>query len=159
MNWDNALTTIISLLGTLGGWEAVKYCINRNSHKRMVASDADKKETEADTDEFHLYKERLEELRRSNAELNSQNLEILKAGARKDEIIEDKTRVIRELNEQRVADVRRIGQLEKLKEHYNNWKCFREFGSGREDCRRRKPAQNPPLKFEPIQDDTVEDTN
>lgn len=154
------MTTVMSLLGALGGWEAVKYLIHRKSHKRMTDSEADKRETEADTAEFHLYAERIEELRLANAELNKQNLELLKAGARKDEIIEDKTAKIRELQEARVADTRRIGTLEKQAQYYKNWKCFREYGSKKDDCRRRKPSQNPPLKYEPLEDaDKTENTD
>lgn len=159
MSWENIATTVVSLLGALGGWEAVKYLINRKSNKRMEESEADKKETEADSDEFHLYKERIDELRLANAELNKQNLELLKAGSRKDEIIEDKTKKIRELNELRVRDIRRIGQLEKMVQFFKSWFCKREYGNGRRECKRREPAQNPPLKFEPLQDDTVADTD
>lgn len=159
MNWESILTTAISLLGVLGGWEGIKYLINRKSRKRMEKSEADKKETEADTEEFHLYKERIEELRLSNAELNKQNLELLKAGARKDGIIEDKTKKIRELNELRVLDIRKIARLGKIVQFYKSWFCKREFGNGKGECRRREPAQNPPLKFEPLENDKIADTD
>lgn len=153
MNWETA----ILLISTLGGLELVKYLVNlfvnRKNERRKNESEADKKETEADTDEFHLYKERIEELRQANKELNEQNLELLKAGARKDEIIEDKTRMIRELQDGRVEDARKIGLLEKQVAYYKNWFCKREFGNGKGDCRRREPAQNPPLKFSPIEDE------
>ena len=145
------------LISTLGGLELVKYLVNlfvnRKNERRKNESEADKKETEADTDEFHLYKERIEELRQANKELNEQNLELLKAGARKDEIIEDKTRMIRELQDGRVEDARKIGLLEKQVAYYKNWFCKREFGNGKGDCRRREPAQNPPLKVSPIEDE------
>ena len=153
MNWETA----ILLISTLGGLELVKYLVNlfvnRKNERRKNESEADKKETEADTDEFHLYKERIEELRQANKELNEQNLELLKAGARKDEIIEDKTRMIRELQDGRVEDARKIGLLEKQVAYYKNWFCKREFGNGKGDCRRREPAQNPPLNFSAIEDE------
>lgn len=151
MNWENLITTIVGLLGALGGWEGIKYLINRKSNKRISESEADKRETEADAAKFHLYDERIEELRLANAELNKQNLELLKAGSRKDDIIEDQKNKIRQLQDARIEDTKRIGKLEKEVQYYDGWKCFREYGRGKEDCKRRKPAQNPPLKYEPIE--------
>lgn len=153
MNWENLITTIVGLLGGLGGWEGVKYLINRKSNKRINDSEADKKEIEADSEEFHLYKERIEELRTTNAEVNKQNYELIKACEAKEEIIADKTDKIRELQNLRVEDIKRIAQLEKQVLFYKTWHCQREYGRRKEDCTRRKPAQNPPLKYEPIEND------
>jgi len=152
MNWENLITTVAGLLGVLGGWEGVKYLINRKSNKRINESEADKKEIETDSDEFHLYKERIEELRTTNAEVNKQNYELIKACEAKEEIIADKTAKIRELQELRVEDTKRIGELEKEKLFYKSWHCQREFGRGKDNCTRRKPAQNPPLKYTPIEE-------
>ncbi len=151
MNWENLLTTVVGLLGVLGGWEGIKYLINRKSNKRINESEADKKEIEVDTDEFHLYKERIEELRQANAELNKLNYELIKACETKEEIIADKTAKIRELQEARIEDTKQIAELEKQVQYYKSWKCFREYGKNKENCTRRKPAQNPPLKYEPIE--------
>lgn len=96
------------------------------------------------------YMERIEELNKANSELHKQNLELLKAGARKDEIIEDKTVMIRKIQEQRVEDAKRIGDLEKKVQFFEAWKCYREFGRGGAKCNRREPTQNPPLKFTPL---------
>ncbi len=145
MNWENLVTTIIGLLGALGGWEGVKYLINRKSNKRI-------KESEADAEEFHVYKERLEEQRLSNAELNKQNYALIKACESKEEIIADKTAKIRELQEARIEDLQKIAELEKQVLFYKSWHCQREYGRGKENCTRRKPAQNPPLKYEPIKE-------
>jgi len=149
MNWD----TFIAIGSLLGGWEAIKYFINRKSNKRMNESEADKKEIEADADEFHLYKERIEELRTTNAEVNKQNYELIKSGAKKDEIIEAKNVEIQGLQELRIDDTKRISELEKQVQFYKSWHCQREYGRGKECCTRRKPAQNPPLKYEPIEND------
>lgn len=92
------------------------------------------------------------ELHETNMQLHKQNLELLKEGAHKDEIIEDKVAKIRELNELRVEDMRKIGQLEKELQYYQSWKCFREYGKGGDKCPRRKPEQNPPLKFKPLEE-------
>lgn len=151
MNWETLITTIVGLLGVLGGWESIKYLINRKSNKRINESEADKKEIETDSDEFHLYKERIEELRLSNTELNKQNYDLIKACEGKEEIIADKTAKIRELQDARIEDLHKIADLEKQVLFYKNWHCQREYGSGKGDCKRRKPEQNPPLKYEPIE--------
>ena len=149
-------STLATIITALGGFELVKWAVsffvNRKNERRKNDSEADKKETEADTDEFHLYKERIEELRQANKELNEQNLELIKTGARKDEIVADKTAKIRELQDGRVEDARKIGLLEKQVAYYKNWFCKREFGNGKGDCKRREPAQNPPLKFSLIEE-------
>lgn len=151
MNWNTLFTTMIGLLTTMGGWEAVKYFINRKSNKRISESEADKKEIETDSDEFHLYKERIEELRLANMEVNKQNYELIKACEAKEEIIADKTTKIRELNEARIEDQKQIAKLGQQVTFYKNWHCQREYGRRKEDCTRRKPEQNPPLKYEPIE--------
>lgn len=146
--------TLITLLTGLGGFELVKWgtnlVINWHNNKRTSNSEADQKEIEAESAKFHLYDERLEELRQVNKELNEYNLEVIKAGAHKDELIADKTEKIRELQEIRVEDVKKIANLEKQVLFYKSWFCKREFGTGKGDCIRREPAQNPPLKFTPI---------
>lgn len=151
MSWETLATTIIGFLSAMGGWEGVKYLINRKSNKRINESEADKKEIEADSDEFHLYKERIEELRQSNAELNKQNYALIKACEDKETIIADKTAKIRGLNDARIEDLKQMAKLEMGKQFYKNWHCQREYGLGKDDCTRRKPEQNPPLKYEPIE--------
>lgn len=46
MSWE----ILLSILGSLGGWEAIKYFINRKTNKRMA-------EYEADSVEFGVLKE------------------------------------------------------------------------------------------------------
>lgn len=100
----------------------------------------------------HSYEERLKELRASNTELNTLLLNNIKEKARKDEIIDDKNAQIRKVNEELVAATRHIGHLEKEVVYYKNWKCFREYGRGKNECTRREPQQNPPLKYSPLDD-------
>lgn len=174
MNLVPILEVFGAVAAALGGYESIKWLVNlivhRKAEKRLKGAEANKAESDADQSAVaaekalrDMYEEtlsemrqeyvaRIEELRNANAELNKQNLELLKAGARKDEIIEDKTKMIRELQEARVEDARRIGKLEKQVQFFNSWKCFREFGKGGDKCGRRKPAQNPPLKYEPIKE-------
>lgn len=167
-----------------GGIEGIKWIIRRffpaKTEKRQ--DEAEVKQTEVDAEkalrdmyedtikelreEFATrikdvreeYTERIKELREANSHLNNQVIEMLKAGARKDEIIADKVNKIRELQEQlaieaekRLQDAKENGRLSKLVLFYRAWHCEREYGCGKDDCRRRKPEQNPPLKYSPIE--------
>lgn len=114
--------------------------------------------------------ERIESLRSSintvnktNAELIQQLTESQKENARLNDIIADKTKHIREREEAHLEDVKKYeqkitdltkkqGVLEKAVMYYRSWFCRREFGNGKENCRRRDPEQNPPLKFSPYED-------
>ena len=98
-------------------------------------------------------KDRIADLKQENMELHKTNLELLKAGARKDEIIEDKIVRIRELTESLVEATKRNGLLEKAVSFFKSWHCKREFGKTGEKCNRRLPEQIPPLKYTPIDDD------
>lgn len=154
-----------TLITALGGFEFVKWAINRYAFRKQEDiksnADASKSAVEAEKAVRDMYEEtiselrkeytqRIEELRQSNKELNEYNLEIIKSGSKKDEIIDDKTIKIRELQEGRVKDAQTIGDLHKQLLHYKSWFCRRELGNGRDDCKRRLPAQNPPLKYTPL---------
>lgn len=103
------------------------------------------------------YTARIKDLHEANEYLNNQNLEQIKEKARKDEVISDKVNKIRKLEDARLNDARthaaEIARYEKLLTYYKNWFCEREQGKGDGKCGRRKPAQNPPLKFAPIEVD------
>lgn len=184
------ITGIAAILGTLGGFELVKYLVNlfvkRKYNRRKENAEADKAEQEADDviihsyeerlksmseqhdkvihsyeerlksmseqhdKAVHSYEERLKELRASNTELNTLLLNNIKEKSRKDDIIDDKNAHIRKVNEELVTATRHIGHLEKELVYFKNWKCFREYGRGKNECTRREPQQNPPLKYSPL---------
>lgn len=148
------LDSLATILGALGGFELIKwllnYYANRRNVKRKQDSEGDIAETEADDKQFESYIKRIDELNKANMALHEQNLELIKGGARKDDIIQDKESRIRKLTEELVAATRKNGHLDKQIQYYKNWKCFREFGSGETECDRRKPKQNPPLKYAPL---------
>ena len=165
-------TLFIEILGALGGYEFVKWLVNYITHrkheKQLKETEVDKAKSDAGKSKVaeekalrDMYEETLEDMRKgfqerikdlqqANSELSKQNLEVLKAGARKDEIIEDKIAKIRELNERLVDEVRKNGELEKQVRFYETWHCERETGKGKEQCMRRQPQQNPPLRYKPI---------
>ena len=154
--------TIVTLITAFGGFECIKWAVNRFVFRKQETVKADssamKTAVEAEKAVRDMYEEtitelrteytsRLEELRNSNKELNEYNLALLKAGSKKDEIIDEKTIKIRELNESCVNYEKRVGELQREVVHYKCWFCQREYGRGKEECIRRKPAQNPPLKY------------
>ena len=154
--------TIVTLITAFGGFEFIKWAVNRFVFRKQETVKADssamKTAVEAEKAVRDMYEEtitelrteytsRLEELRNSNKELNEYNLALLKAGSKKDEIIDEKTIKIRELNESCVNYEKKVGELQREVVHYKCWFCQREYGRGKEECVRRKPAQNPPLKY------------
>lgn len=167
--------SIVELLAALGGYEGIKWLVtffvHRKQEKRLKDAEVNRAESEVGkskvaeekavrdmyeetlTEMRNQYTERIGELRAANSELSKQNLELLKAGARKDDIIADKVAKLRELQELRVEDAKKIGELEKKLAHFKSWKCFREYGDGEEECLRRKPQQVPPMKYEPLKPD------
>lgn len=155
------IESIAVLIGTLGGFELIKYLVNlfvnRNNNARKADAEADIAETEAEAAIIHNYEERLKEQREANKELNAQILNITKEKARKDDIIDDKVAQIRKVNEELVKATRHITHMEKELQFYKNWKCFREYGKGKGDCTRREPKQNPPLKYAPLESDLETD--
>lgn len=51
--------TIITLIGTLGGLELVKWLFTRKANAKIVEAQADSAKIQAEEDEFHLKRERL----------------------------------------------------------------------------------------------------
>jgi hypothetical protein len=94
---NETLTLAITLIGTLGGWELVKYLLNRRSHQRQESATADISEIQADKDEFHLLRERLELA-------DKQLLD-------KEQRFFEQTSLVRELNKELLEAVRKIGAL------------------------------------------------
>lgn len=170
-----------AVVTALGGWEFFKMLLHRKQERRLKESEADQSKVATENAMRDMYEEtlarmreldekriaeirgdyqaRIDELNKANAQLHDanmglhkQNLELLKEGARKDDIILDKNGKIRELNELLIEETRKSGKLEKEKQFFKSWKCFREFGKEGDKCDRRKPKQNPPLQFKPLEE-------
>lgn len=54
------ITILATLLTSIGGWEAIKWILNRKSNKRIAEAAAEKEELNNERDEFHFLRERLE---------------------------------------------------------------------------------------------------
>jgi hypothetical protein len=132
----------------------------------MKEAEVDKANVEAEKSVRDMYEdtladmrreftERINELHSSLTDSNKRNTDLLKSGARKDEIIEDKTAKIRELNDvifdlqkQLINKEKELSQKQQYIDWLKLWHCSRESN----DCSRRKPPQPIPLKYVPMQD-------
>lgn len=82
---ETFITVIISAVTTLGGWEMIKYFLNRKTNKRNAETESDSLEfgTLRDTvnflqDQLRQKEERFAEQTELVRELNSENLELTK---------------------------------------------------------------------------------
>lgn len=181
-----------AILTAFGGWEGIKWIkrtwFPNKNEKRQDKSEADKSMVEVaqsvqslETSINGMWKEnletlsridteRLQELRNTNKTLNEHNTDLTrqvadcqKEIARLNDIVTDKVKRIREIEEAHLEDVKEYeqritdltkkqGAFEKAVMYYRSWFCRREFGTGKENCRRRDPEQNPPLKFSPFEE-------
>lgn len=138
MDWETLTTILVSL----GGWEAVKYFINRKANKTMATANAALAEAEAqkasvqvEHDKFDLFEE-----------INTHLQEGL---VKKDEVIASKDRVIEEKDRQFAEQTKRLRKTQdelnaalkentELKAKYiyaDTWRC--ELGA----CKKRKPPK------------------
>lgn len=176
------LRVLAPLLGctTLVGW-----VLYHKASRRIKDAEADKAQAEAERARVEtenamrdMYEETLHNMREEHAErtkelrttivdVNLMYHNALKDGARKDEIIEDKTAKIRELNDTIYELQGRINSkdsyaagLLRYIDWLKIWHCEREQpreGMSEEEmgesCGRRKPPHKVPLKYTPFKDD------
>ena len=90
--------TIITLIGTLGGLELVKWLFNRKSNAKIVEAQADSAKIQAEEDEFHLKRERLKFA-------DEQLLEQEKRYADLSDKYYEQTLLVRKLNEQAIEAI------------------------------------------------------
>ena len=105
----NIIETLVTILTALGGWEFVKYLINRKSNARIS-------EAEADSAEFHILKEQIEFLQ---AQLKH-----------KHERFAEPTQIVRNLNGEVIELTKKNGSLELDLQKY---RCIRP------KCQQREP--------------------
>lgn len=105
----NIVETLVAILTAMGGWELIKYLINRKSNARIS-------EAEADSAEFHILKEQIEFLQ-----------EQLK---QKEERFAEQTQIVRNLNGEVIELTKKNGSLELDLQKY---RCIRP------KCQQREP--------------------
>lgn len=91
MNWE----TIITLITTLGGIETIKWWMNRKTNARML-------DIKADSDEFHLLRERLDVADQHLLEKEKQLYE-------KEQRFHEQTLLVRDLQKQLLDCMQEIG--------------------------------------------------
>lgn len=179
MNILTCIEIFSAALLAFGGIEGVKGLItwwrHRKQDKRRVTAEADSAEVSAEKALRDMYEETLAEMRQQYTEritelhasiydANKRNHDLLTAGAKKDDIIEDKTAKIRELNDiiyklqkRIIAKDKFIAALKRFIEWLKLWHCEREFGKGGSYCNRRKPAQSIHIRYEAYEETEIED--
>lgn len=171
-----ATDTILAIISTLlGSTTLMGYLLYRGANRRIKAAEASKSEVGVEKALREMYEdtlvemrkeyvERINELKASLDEANKRYRDLLVSSAKKDDIIEDKTGKIRELNEvvyalqQKITGFEvRISGLESELDWQRLWHCSREYPTNDmteeqrcEGCARRKPQQPIPLKYIPF---------
>jgi hypothetical protein len=85
---NEILTTILTIVTTLGGWETVKYIIHRKANARKIEAEADSSEFGVLRDTMIFLEQQLKEKEERFAEqttvvrkLNAENLELTRENA------------------------------------------------------------------------------
>ena len=97
----NVIETLVAILTSLGGWELVKYLINRKSNARIS-------EAEADSAEFHVMKEQIEFMQEQMKQ--------------KEERFAEQTTLVRNLNNELLEITKKLGSTELELQKY---RCIR----------------------------------
>lgn len=84
-----ALTIVVSLITALGGWEAIKYLLNRKTNSRIAEANAFKVEREA----------LIEDYKRVQGEVDKLKEQVAKLYTEIDTLKNDRLRLIQENNE------------------------------------------------------------
>lgn len=66
---NDTIVTIGSILGALGGWEAIKYMLNRKTNKKIEEANAFKIQREAIIEDYKRVQEEVDELKKKVDEL------------------------------------------------------------------------------------------
>lgn len=98
MDTSTLFSSVGGVIMALGGWEAVKWLLNRKSNSRIAEANADKAELENEKTEFHFLRERLEFKDRELME--------------KEQRFVEQTNLVRELNRQLLDQTIESGKLQ-----------------------------------------------
>lgn len=172
------LGTLVSVITPLGGFGAWLY---RKQNKRLKEAEAQLAEANVNnakmqgkSDEWRIWKEQNEALSELNQKLTERNEKLVQMNADKEdrhqqdikdweERFTNQTTYLRGVqrdlisaNEREKEHIRREAKLEKERDHYKNWRCYREDNSTKEGCGRRKPKQPVPLKYVPLESECSE---
>lgn len=94
---EGIVSQVAALLMALGGLEFLKWLWTRKSKARMAAAEADAAELKASADEYHLLKERIDNL---NEQLVS-----------KEKRFDEQTQLLRQTNKELLDEIKQNGLL------------------------------------------------
>ena len=97
MEVESIITSVVSLLAALGGLEFLKWLWTRKSKARLAAAEADAAELKASADEYHLLKERIDNL---NQQLSN-----------KENRFDEQTQLLRQTNKELLEQIKENGLL------------------------------------------------
>lgn len=98
MNVESVLTIIVTAVGSLLGWEGVRWILTRKSNARVAEAEADKAEVKAEADEFHHLREMVEWLQQRLYE--------------KEERFAEQTKLVRDLQRELLESEKKVVMLE-----------------------------------------------
>lgn len=167
------LGTLLGVLTPLGGVGAWVY---RKQNKRLKETEAqlaevnvDKGRIEAKEQETNRLLAQIDHQQKTIDTLMDRNQKLVLANAEKEDryqddlkdwasryseqtlIVRDQRKEITEMHEREKEHIRREVQLEKERDHYKSWRCYREYNGTDDGCERRKPKQPIPLKYVPLE--------
>lgn len=108
LNWQNDIDMAISdnigwiatLVGTLGGWELIKWLLNRDANKRIGAAEAFEAEYKAMIEDYHRVQKEVDDAKAEIRQLNAKVDELYKQVHR---LEGERLDLIKENNELRLA--------------------------------------------------------
>lgn len=92
------LTMIMTAIGSLLGWEGIRWMMTRKSNERIVSAEADKAEVKAEVDEFHHLRDMVEWLQQRLKE--------------KEERFAEQTNLVRQLQRELLESEKKVAILE-----------------------------------------------
>ena len=136
------METLITIFTVLGGWETVKYFINRKANKAVASANAALAQAEAAKAEVQVEHDKFDLFEEINAHLQEGLVKKDGVIAQKDRIIEEKDVLYREQTKRLRATQdelnKALKELTELKARYiyaDTWRC--EVGA----CKKRKPPK------------------
>lgn len=179
MEITTMLGTLLGSLTAVGGFGIFMYRKQNRRLKELEVKQAEtsveKAKVETRAEDWHIWKEQCEALSDQNRVLIERNQRLVEMNAEKEDRhqqdikdweerfdrqtdrLRDVQRELIAANDREKEHIRREAQLEKERDHYFNWRCFREHGTGKENCARRKPKQKVPIRYVPLDSETCEE--
>lgn len=145
--WVFSGTSLVGVLSSIMWWRTTK----RSKEAEVKLQEIQTKQAKYDYDQ-----KRIDDLHKIVDIVNTQLLGKTKECENKEVIIADKTARIREKDEEisrltskLIQREQYISTQQRFIDWLKNWHCKREYGNGKEDCRRREPEQRIKVSYDP----------